>query len=318
MEINLQEQYEKVLLIVFGLIALVVSGLLVFKSMGGEKVDGGSSAGDDKGKARAAKPQLVTNAIQLLKKGSTWETPVRDEKPNPFAASNPILSFKGIIFDMMDPASEPLWAPVDNDWWYKNKLDPINPDCRDEDPDGDSFTNVNEFLHKTDPNDEASAPDWPTAVEMVERVELEYQFRIFYIGPEVQFSRILPTRRVWFLNPGTTKDTTDDKRFRVTSVISAGPDSFAQPAQIVLQDAFRTEGSPLKVADRETVDRPEFQAKLRFNISKEEIVAKKGAPFNFTGLAYELTITKIAENFVEITYTDDKGRKQKLEARIKN
>ena len=330
MEINLQDQYEKILLLVFGLVALVVSGLLVFKSMGSE-VDSNSSGGSG-GKAqkeKTAKPQMVSSAIELLNTETVWETPTKKEqsgsgggKPHPFAASNPILKKGEANFDMQnrDPSLPKLWPPVDNWWWYQYEdLDPTSATCLLDDPDQDGFTNEAEFLNKTDPTDETSKPDWPTAVELVERVELEYEFRVNYINPEVQFSRILPTRRVWFLKPGTKDDTTGDGRFRVTDVIPAGPDSIKQPAQIVIQDNARDDGNPLKVAAiRQTTVRPEYQALLRFNISGDEVTAKKGQPFTFPGLEYELTVTKITEIFVEITYTDDKGRKQKFEAKKTN
>ena len=318
MESNLQEQYEKVLLLVFGLIALVVSGLLIFKSMGAEDDSSDSGGGgDSKEKVQMVKTKAVNKAGQLLSQGSTWILPTKSDKPNPFSASNPILFYDGKNFDMQDPNSEKLWPPVDNAWWYKYKLDPTSPTCRDEDPDDDGFTNLAEFENQTDPTNAESKPDWPTAVELVERVENPYEFRVTYLGPEIQFTRIEPGRRTWYLREGTKDVTTADGRFTVQSVIPAGPNSFENPAKVVLKDNFRSEGSPLTVVSgvRQPIVRPWYQATLLFSITESEVTATIGKPFQFEGLDYELTVTKITENFVEIQYKDDNGRNQKFEAK---
>lgn len=43
-------------------------------------------------------------------------------------------------------------------WKIQHGLDPADPAVKDEDPDGDGFTNAEEFLAKTDPNQKADSP----------------------------------------------------------------------------------------------------------------------------------------------------------------
>lgn len=43
-------------------------------------------------------------------------------------------------------------------WKIQHGLDPADPAVKDEDPDGDGFTNAEEFLAKTGPNDKADSP----------------------------------------------------------------------------------------------------------------------------------------------------------------
>ena len=45
-------------------------------------------------------------------------------------------------------------------WEQKYKLDPRDASDKDKDPDGDTFTNIEEFAAKTDPNDPDSHPDF--------------------------------------------------------------------------------------------------------------------------------------------------------------
>ncbi|MGK0188725.1 MAG: hypothetical protein ACI9R3_004538 [Verrucomicrobiales bacterium] len=317
MEINLQKQYEKILLLVFGLIALVVCGFLLFKAL---TANSASSTGGSQGSEIATAPiDEIQNASKLLAEGATWEQPRKAEKPVFFSVSTPILKRGEETFDMQDREQSPLWPPVDNWWWYEHKIDPTNSLCLEGDEDGDGFTNVAEFIHQTDPNNENDTPDWQTAILLVERVEIPYTFKLTYIGPEVQFTRgDPPGRRVWFLIPGKKEDTTGDGRFKISRVIPAGANPFADPAKVELIDNFRDDGSPILLpAGRDEHVRPEYQAKLAFGITNEELQVKEGQTFQFPGLDHELTLEDITAEEAEISYTGENGSKKTFRAKLK-
>lgn len=46
----------------------------------------------------------------------------------------------------------PVHDPIPNTWWLENRLDPGYADSTSRDPDGDGFSNMEEYLAKTDPN----------------------------------------------------------------------------------------------------------------------------------------------------------------------
>lgn len=52
----------------------------------------------------------------------------------------------------------PVHPPIPNTWWIENRLDPGFSDSPDHDPDGDGFSNREEFDAKTDPNSAKSHP----------------------------------------------------------------------------------------------------------------------------------------------------------------
>jgi len=55
-------------------------------------------------------------------------------------------------------SDDPVHPPIPNRWWLENRIDPGFEDSPERDPDGDGFTNLEEFLAGTDPNDPKSHP----------------------------------------------------------------------------------------------------------------------------------------------------------------
>lgn len=59
----------------------------------------------------------------------------------------------------IDPRKgDPIHPPITNVWWIENRLDPGFGDSPSRDPDGDGFSNLEEFTAKTDPNDPKKFP----------------------------------------------------------------------------------------------------------------------------------------------------------------
>lgn len=54
----------------------------------------------------------------------------------------------------VDPSTgDPVHPPIPNSWWLENRLDPGFGDSPQRDPDADGFSNLEEYLAKTNPND---------------------------------------------------------------------------------------------------------------------------------------------------------------------
>ena len=69
---------------------------------------------------------------------------------------------------------------VPNDWLIKNHLDNLDPDVATEDPDGDGFTNLDEYKGNTDPNDKNSHPPYTTKLFLAQYIQVP--FRLIFRG----------------------------------------------------------------------------------------------------------------------------------------
>ncbi len=61
--------------------------------------------------------------------------------------------------DPIDPIKDPpIHEPIPNKWWLDNRIDPGYEDSPNRDPDGDGFSNLEEFTANKNPNDAKSFP----------------------------------------------------------------------------------------------------------------------------------------------------------------
>ncbi len=83
---------------------------------------------------------------------------------------------------------QPVHPPIENQWWVDHRLDPSFSDSPLQDPDGDGFTNLEEFEAQTDPNDSKSHGDLITKLEVV-TVESDLWLLLFksVLGKGYQF-----------------------------------------------------------------------------------------------------------------------------------
>lgn len=65
---------------------------------------------------------------------------------------------------------EPVHPPIDNQWWVDKRIDPSYSDSPMRDQDSDGFTNKEEYLAKTDPND---PDDYGALIDKLEVVKVE-------------------------------------------------------------------------------------------------------------------------------------------------
>lgn len=103
--------------------------------------------------------EKIPMAAQSLQIDRTWKQALDGERP--------VDLFTGIALFVKSSEPEkpvdllkdaPVHPPIDNLWWIVNRLDPGFADSPGRDPDGDGFSNLEEFQAKTDPNDSESFP----------------------------------------------------------------------------------------------------------------------------------------------------------------
>jgi len=102
---------------------------------------------------------LVAKAVASLGLSRTWNQAEVDGRPVDLFTGIPLFLKKDEPTKAFDPyKSPPIHPPIPNIWWIQHNLDPGFADSPGRDADDDGFTNLEEFLAKTDPNDSKSHP----------------------------------------------------------------------------------------------------------------------------------------------------------------
>jgi hypothetical protein len=173
---SLSQSYDKIVLVV-GLIAGLGLGALAF--LGAKKV---SAQYEVSPSPQAAAPPLagekkITAATESLGKqkslpqgtveggrkadmftGIAWFLPKDSEQP----------------VDLLAPDEPPVHDPIPNVWWIENGIDPGYADSPDRDADNDGFTNEEEFLAETDPQDPSDHPPLGSKLRLVSLEKLSF------------------------------------------------------------------------------------------------------------------------------------------------
>jgi hypothetical protein len=110
--------------------------------------------------------------------------PVRWQRDTTGAKGSLFVSRKYLLKDgkLLDPieGGENLHHPVPNAWFVENDLDLSNNNILKLDPDGDGFSNLEEFNAKTNPKDKTSTPPSFTKMQLVAFKPVP--FRIIFKG----------------------------------------------------------------------------------------------------------------------------------------
>ena len=103
--------------------------------------------------------EKIPMAMQSMKLDRTWKQALDGDRP--------VDLFTGIALFVKSSAPDkpvdllkdaPIHPPIPNIWWIENRIDPGFADSPGRDPDGDGFSNLEEFQAKTDPNASKSFP----------------------------------------------------------------------------------------------------------------------------------------------------------------
>ena len=159
---KIKENYDRVLLIVIGLITLIAGSMLIMKSFAiGQKFPGVDTG--DGSKFEESQVDKVEKANTLVDTPMEWKAPMAqgDNKVYRLMASIPIVWKEGVD-EPIDLFNEdtPVREGISNKYLMDHNLPYRRDDVLNLDLDGDNFTNLEEFENgATNPRDPNDFPD---------------------------------------------------------------------------------------------------------------------------------------------------------------
>lgn len=216
------------------------------------------------------------------------------------------------VESLVDPArgTEALHPPVPNAWLLANKLPLLDPRVLQDDPDGDGFTNLDEFLGKTDPNDKASHPPYLTKLFL--KRFIQKPFRLMFVarvGETVQINMIDRDAPTQFLKVGSAISGTKFKivDFKPIEEMDTAVGIKRDRSEVTLENTETSERIVL-VKEKE-VNSPDSLALLTYVWEGRDMQLKKNDEFTLKpeNIKYRLIdVTQAGATIVDVTKPEAK------------
>jgi|GEM_PF-4901050 len=320
----IKSKYDRLLLGLFGVIALLIGGLLLSKVLGfkgqfprradpPERSDFGTT--DALKKLELAKTRLTEPAV--------IKPPVLNGVPISLFASAPVIkTAAGDLISPLPPDSKQLRPPIDNRWLYDNGLDLTRSDIATVDSDGDFYSNKEEFeaVPKTNPRDKSSHPAFWAKVSYVQCIKDPLSLRLtVFLGPtEFTIRRTEPADKMF--NSSLTKvgDTFpaekggSEPRFKVVKV----DNSVRDMEKVYVDDLLTPAAENYELVVRgKPLELPNLRAKLICSLGKEEeIVVSKTQEFSFmVNPDYKFICENVTEEEVVLSFTEPGATEKKTQ-----
>jgi hypothetical protein len=162
----------------------------------------------------ASPPPVATEldrAAERLQHPSQWKSSTRSGL---FVPEKHFIAANGMPATLQNTQVHP---PVPNDWLEKFGLPIQDADVLEQDPDGDGFTNLDEWQGRTDPTNKESHPDYLTKLHLVSATEEPFRFMFSsWVGGTFALNTIDQSEPTQFLKIGDIIRGTDFKIVKFT------------------------------------------------------------------------------------------------------
>lgn len=303
--------YERVILSLSALVAVGLSGWLIYTSMGfASSVEAPNpKRGTEVGSAPVKNVEDAIN--RAISDPKPWIAPTRNGKPVPLNKSVLLVLKDDQIYDLF-VSDNLLRPPMSNEYLRQYELEYLSPNVGLLDPDNDGFSNEEEFLAKpqsTSPKDAQSHPPITDKLYLVQRISNDY--KITLRSPSSPHQVATPDdkkKKNWFVDPNAMDPNGqpdvrarsfggDGTRFKAVKFERKSiPDPTVgerDVSELTVEDSVR--GNTLVLVLGKEQNLAEYEAKFEFrlkNISEIPPV-KKGGTFRIPG--FESTTYKVID-----------------------
>ena len=319
---SIKTKYDRVLLAVFGLLALAI-GAYVLVNAGKVKSEftaltktkENSDLGPDKtADVGASIEALKTTVNRQVKKLD------KDKVADLFLSAPVVKTAGGETIALLDEGGQQLRPPIENSWLYNNELDLTRDDIALKDTDGDGFNNIEEFEGKSNPRNRSSLPPWYTKVTYKECLKepLSLKFPVYNNG-EINLQLITTGKpKSDFIRVGDSFPKAP--RFKVTKVdmreIKKGGVTELTPV-LIITDAENEKRGPIELVLGETVNMPKLSALLVDGISGQEFRVKEGEEFEIPKIpGMKVLVASVTEEQVVLSFISP-GKSDREEITLK-
>lgn len=271
----LKKNYEKVLLAISALAVLGLAAMIFLNSRDFIAVfDQRNSTTAPDNTVEPAPSEQIRTSMDTLQNPAVW-TPGDGSL---FVSRTYILKDSTLI----DPLESeiPLHPPIPNKWIMDNNLDPSDANLKDSDPDGDSFTTLEEWMARTNPSDPASIPPYYIKLRLKEFVEVP--FRLKFTTPDggetFAINTIDRKGRTQFLKIGDTIHGTPYKLVRYEPKRMTDDNGIEKDISTLELDNTEN-GDKVTLINDQVVNSPSSYATFSYLYDGTDLKVKKGDTF---------------------------------------
>ncbi|MEI8310214.1 MAG: Amuc_1099 family pilus-like system protein [Verrucomicrobiota bacterium] len=157
----IKKNYERALLGAFALALIACSGWISWQALSfPENFSERNTSKKPDNTITSPDAKSVDDAAVLAANPRSWSP-----HEGSLFVSRPYVLRDEKIYDPLE-GGEPLHPPITNAWLVKYNLDYGDPNVKDQDPDKDRFTNLEEFLAGMDPTNDKSVPPYYTKLRL--------------------------------------------------------------------------------------------------------------------------------------------------------
>lgn len=179
----IKSQYDRVALLVLGLIALASAGVIVLQATAfPESFAGQNSAKPPNNTLPQPPTDVVAAEIAALQQPSEWTASKAS-----LLVSKPYILKDGLLINPLEGGA-PLHPPVPNEWIVQYGLDYADTQLLESDSDKDLFTVLEEFQAGTDPTDSKSKPSYASKLRVREFINERFRLKFSSIVDAETFS----------------------------------------------------------------------------------------------------------------------------------